>query len=350
MFNISQRHDWSLITLLLGLFALGLVALYSAGGETRFIAQLWRGLFGIALMLGLACLPLRWLEYAIPAIFLVVLATLLLVLGVGEKINNARRWLNIGFLVQPSEFMKLVLPLGLAFCYSRMERITWYHHLLMLALIAPPVWLVMQQPDLGTALMIAAAGTAVVFFAGIGWRWIISFMVLGVALLPILWSWVLKPYQQKRVLTMFDPYKDPLGTGYHTIQSEIAIGSGGIWGKGLLGGSQAQLGFLPERHTDFIFAVYAEEFGLVGSAGLLTLTLLITWRCLLIAGRATSRFGHLAAAGITAVFFMTMSINLCMVSGLLPVVGMPLPLISYGGTALIATFAGFGLILAVARR
>jgi rod shape determining protein RodA len=278
MSRVLLRHDWLLILLLLALFGLGLLALYSAGGEVRFWTQLWRGVGGIFLMLIIASLPLRWLEYATPAVFAGILLALLAVLIFGVKINNARRWLQLGILVQPSELMKIILPAGIAFCYGRIADIRWWHHLLMLALIIVPVLLIMRQPDLGTALIVAAGGVVAVFFAGIGWRWIAGFVGLALALLPAIWRFVLKPYQQKRVLTMFDPYQDPLGTGYHTIQSEIAIGSGGVWGKGYLSGSQAQLGFLPERHTDFIFAVYAEEFGLAGGCALLALAILIVWR------------------------------------------------------------------------
>lgn len=343
-----QGLDWGLLLPVLALFALGLVALYSAGGEQRLVTQLLRGAAGIALMVGIALLPLRWLRHLALAAFVAVFAMLVMVLLFGVKINNARRWLYLGFYVQPSELMKILLPIGLAYGYSLLPAIRWWHHLLALALAGLPVLLVLRQPDFGTAALIAVAGVATVFFAGIGWRWIIGFGAGGLALLPVLWN-LLKPYQQKRVLTMFDPYQDPLGAGYHTIQSQIAVGSGGVWGKGYLNGTQAQLGFLPERHTDFIFAVFAEEFGLAGAAALLGLAVLIVWRCLYIAGTARGHFGYMAVAGIAAVFFFTFFINIGMVSGLLPVVGMPLPLVSYGGTALLATFAGFGFILSVAQ-
>lgn len=342
------RLDYLLLVLIVGLFGVGLAALYSAGGEDRFWTQVLRGGGGLLIMLMLASTPLRWLKHSAVAVFVVVLLMLIGVLVAGVKINNARRWLYLGFYVQPSELMKILLPVGLAYGYALLPTIRWWHHLIALLLVMIPVLLVLKQPDFGTASLIIIAGVATVFFAGIGWGWIAAAVAGGLAALPLLWN-TLKPYQQKRVLTMLDPYQDPLGAGYHTIQSQIAVGSGGIWGKGYLEGTQAQLGFLPERHTDFIFAVYAEEFGLVGSAVLLALAVLITWRCLHIAGRARDRFSHLAVAGICAVFFCTFMINISMVSGLLPVVGMPLPLVSYGGTALLATFIGFGFILSAAR-
>lgn len=342
--------DWFLLLPILALFAVGLVALYSAGGEARFAAQWQRGAVGLALMVAVSCLPFSALRHGGAALFVFVLAALVAVLVVGVKINNARRWLDVGFYIQPSELMKVFLPIGLAYAYSLIKSPRWWHHIaLIIALIGAPVLLVLQQPDFGTSALIALSGLVVVFVAGIGWKWIGGFAMLGVAMLPIAWSFILKPYQRERVLTMLDPYQDPLGAGYHTIQSQIAVGSGGVWGKGFLAGTQAQLGFLPERHTDFIFAVFAEEFGLVGALVLLGLATLILWRCLYIGGRADNRFACLAVTGIAAAFFFTFVINLMMVSGLLPVVGMPLPLVSYGGTAQVAVFVGFGFIMAISR-
>lgn len=345
----NRAPDWLLIALLLALFALGLTALYTAGGEGRFWVQLWRGLAGVVLMLGIAFIPAHFLEKIAPVFFIGVLLALVGVLLFGVKINNARRWLDAGVLLQPSELMKIALPMCIAYCYCRVKAPNWRHHLLAAVLIALPVLLIMKQPDLGTAIMVAAAGILAIFFGGIGWRWIAG----GLSALPVFglvaWHLLLKPYQKKRVLTLFDPQQDPLGAGYHTIQSEIAIGSGGVWGKGFLSGTQAQLGFLPERHTDFIFSVFAEEFGLAGGVLMLGLAVLITWRGLIVAGRAATSFAFLSAAGIAGIFFATFAVNLSMVSGLLPVVGMPLPLVSYGGTALLATFAGFGVVLSASR-
>ena len=339
------------MALVLGLFGVGLAALHSAvGGDARFERQLWRGLACAALMVLISRAPARAAAGAGFAFFVAALCALVLVLLFGVKVNNARRWLDVGFQLQPSEFMKVALPLGLAFWYSRFESADWRRHFAALAMVCAPAGLILLQPDLGTAVVVAATGAATMFFAGLRWRWIAGFAALGAAMLPLAWRFVLKDYQKRRILTMFNPEEDALGAGYHTIQSQIAVGSGGVWGKGFHQGTQAQLGFLPERHTDFIFAVFAEEFGLAGSLGLLALGVLIVWRCLYLAGRAPNRFGRLATAGIAAGFFMTFSVNLGMVSGLLPVVGMPLPLVSYGGSTLLSTFIGFGVIAAVTRR
>ena len=346
----KKLPDLLLVALLLALFSLGLAALYSAGGEARFWVQAGRGAAGITLMLALAYAPPRWIESMSPAFFLAVLAALLAVLLFGVKINNARRWLNIGFLVQPSELMKIALPMCIAYGYARLKNgARWQHHFCMLGLTGMAAALVVRQPDLGTALMVAAAGMLAIFFSGIGWRWIAGGAAAAAASVLPVWFFVLKPYQQERVLAVLNPEKDPLGAGYHIIQSKIAVGSGGTWGKGFLSGTQAQFDFLPERHTDFIFAVYAEEFGWAGGCLMLSLAVLITWRCLFIAGRASNIFGYLTAACIGGAFFVNFAVNLCMVSGLLPVVGLPLPLVSYGGTALLASFAGFGVVLSLAR-
>ena len=355
LFKEKLIADKALLALVAGLFAVGLVALYSAGGEERFWRQLWRGLAGIGVMMAISYLPPRGQRVAAIVFFAAAVVALLAVLVFGIKINNARRWLSVGdYNVQPSEFMKIALPLGLAFLYALTTKagITGGggRHILFLLITAAIAGLVAMQPDLGTAVILAGTGAATVFFGGIGWRWIAALMTAAVLSLPLAWKFVLKEYQKTRIETLFDPYQDALGSGYHTIQSQIAIGSGGVWGKGFLAGTQAQLGFLPERHTDFIFAVYAEEFGLAGAALLVALAVLLCLRCLRIAGRAPDLFGRLAVAGIAAGFFLTFGVNLCMVSGLLPVVGMPLPLVSYGGTSLLTTFAGFGIVLAVARR
>ena len=343
--------DKTLLMLVGAVFVIGLVALYSAGGEERFWRQLGRGVAGIALMFALSYLPLRGQRAAAMIFFVGGILALLAVLAFGIKINNARRWLGFGdFYVQPSEFMKLALPMGLAVWYALTPDAGSGRHLLLLLATLAIAGLVAAQPDLGTALILAGAGAATVFFGGIGWRWIMALGFGALLSLPLAWKFVLKEYQKTRIETLFDPFQDALGSGYHTIQSQIAIGSGGVWGKGFQAGTQAQLGFLPERHTDFIFAVYAEEFGLFGAALLVALAVLLCWRCLWIAARAPDVFGRLAVAGIASGFFLTFGVNLCMVSGLLPVVGMPLPLVSYGGTSLLTTFAGFGIVLAVARR
>lgn len=341
--------DWFLLVLLIALIATGLTALLSASNESVFDVQLKRAVAGVILMLLISQLPLSVIKHGGFLSFVVVLIMLLLVLWIGVKVNNAQRWLNLGFYLQPSELMKIVLPLGLMYLYTntKITRLRWWHHLLAMVIVAIPTFLVFKQPDFGTSVSVAISGLICIFFAGISIWWIITLLLLAIPLLPVLWNVVLKEYQRERVLTLLDPYKDPLGAGYHTIQSQIAVGSGGTWGKGFQEGTQAQLGFLPERHTDFIFAVYAEEFGFVGAAFLLALIILICYRCFIIAARAPDFFASCVTASLTVVFFTTAAINLAMVSGLLPVVGMPLPLVSYGGTALFANLIGFGIILSV---
>ena len=345
----AWRVDWVLVGLVVALFGVGLVALYSAGGENYFYVQLQRGAAGAVLMLAISQTPAAVLRHMGGVLFVVVVVLLIGVLVAGTKINNAQRWLHIGFLVQPSELMKIFLPVGLAYGYSLLDEVRWWHHVAALGVVGVPVLLVLAQPDFGTATMIALTGLVTIFIAGIRWWWIGGLGIAAIGSLPVLWSVVLKPYQQQRVLTMLDPFQDPLGAGYHTIQSQIAVGSGGVWGKGFLAGTQTQLGFLPERHTDFIFAVFAEEFGLAGALLMLGLAVLITWRCLAVAARASTSFACYATVGITAAFVLTFFMNLAMVSGLVPVVGMPLPLVSYGGTALLSCFIGFGIVLAFAR-
>ena len=333
------------------LFAIGLVALFSAtGGGNYFYQQLMWGGIGFLAMAALAWMPLPAIEWVSPAAFAAGVLALIAVFFFGVEVNNARRWIDIGLRVQPSEAMKILVPLALAFYYARLPQIRWFHHFGAAAILALPTILVLREPDLGTAVMIGATGAAVIFFAGLAWGWIVGGFTLALFALPLLWRFVLKPYQRARIETLFDPAADPLGAGYHTIQAEIAVGSGGVWGKGFMSGTQAQLGFLPERHTDFIFAVFAEEFGLVGALALLVCAALLTWRILAIAGANRSLFGKLALGGLAASFIFTTTVNLGMVSGLLPVVGMPLPLVSYGGTALVAQFAAFGVAHAAARR
>jgi rod shape determining protein RodA len=267
---------------------------------------------------------------------------------VGEVSHGARRWLHLGFTrIQPSELMKVAIPLTLAWYFHRNEgasRVRDYAFAAILLLV--PVALIAKQPDLGTALLISASGFFVLFFAGLSWKVLIGMALAGGAAVPVAWSF-LHDYQRQRVLTLIDPTSDPLGAGYHIIQSTIAIGSGGIIGKGWLNGTQGHLDFLPERTTDFIFAVFGEEFGLSGNIILLLLYLIIIGRGLYIAANATSLFGRLLAAAVTMTFFTYAFVNMGMVSGILPVVGVPLPLVSYGGTALVTMMVGFGILMSV---
>lgn len=276
------------------------------------------------------------------------MALLVAVLAVGDISMGAQRWLDLGVVrFQPSEIMKLAVPMMVA----------WYladHHLppdglrlIVTALIVViPTLLIAKQPDLGTALLVASAGTFVVFLSGIRWRYILLLAVLAAAAAPALW-YLLHDYQRQRVLTFLDPENDPLGAGYHIIQSKIAIGSGGIYGKGWMNGTQSHLDFLPERTTDFIFAVFGEEFGMIGILLLLLLYLIIVLRCLYIATQAQETFTRLLAGSLGLTFFVYMFVNMGMVTGLLPVVGVPLPLISYGGTSLVTLLAAFGILMSI---
>jgi rod shape determining protein RodA len=266
-------------------------------------------------------------------------------------VNGARRWLHVGVTrFQPSEMMKLALPLMLAWYFARNEGALRLRDFAGGALlVALPVWLIARQPDLGTAALVAAAGAYILYFAGLGWRVMATLAVLGTASLFPLWG-LLHDYQRRRVLTLLDPSQDPLGAGYHTIQSTIAVGSGGVFGKGWLQGTQAHLEFIPERHTDFIFAVYSEEFGLLGNCLLLALYTLLIGRGLMITAQATSFFSRLVAGAVTLMFFTYAFVNMGMVSGILPVVGVPLPFISYGGTALVTLFIGIGILMSLRRQ
>jgi rod shape determining protein RodA len=274
--------------------------------------------------------------------------TLVAVLLVGEVGKGAQRWLDLGILrFQPSELLKLGVPLMLAWFLALrpLPPGTW-RTLGAIVLTALPAVLIARQPDLGTGLLVGSAGLAVLFLAGLSWRLIAFLAVTAAALAPLLWSQMLD-YQKNRVLTLFDPESDPLGTGYHIIQSKIAIGSGGVYGKGWGQGTQSHLEFLPERSTDFIFAVLGEELGLFGVLALLGLYLFIVYRGLYLASQCRDSFGRLVAGALTLVFFVYLFVNTGMVSGLLPVVGVPLPLVSYGGTSMVTILAGFGLIMAM---
>jgi rod shape determining protein RodA len=289
------------------------------------------------------------MRFAVPA-YVIGVALLVAVALFGDVVNGARRWLNIGVArFQPSEMMKLALPLMLAWYFHRREATLRLRDFALGALLlAVPVALILRQPDLGTASLVSAAGFYVIFFAGISWRVIGALAGLfAIALFP-LWG-MLHDYQRKRVLTLLDPTQDPLGAGYHIIQSTIAVGSGGISGKGWLNGTQSHLEFIPERHTDFIFAVYSEEFGLIGNLVLLVLYALLIGRGLVIAANAATVFARLMAGSVTLMFFTYAFVNMGMVSGILPVVGVPLPFLSYGGTALLTLFIGAGILMSIQR-
>lgn len=351
--TIFQRiHiDVPLLIGILCLMALGLFIVFSAGGQEIDIVIRQAIRLGIALvvMLGIAQIPpMTYLKWAVP-MFIIGLLLLVCVLLFGHIGKGAQRWLDLGFMkFQPSEIMKLVVPITVAWYLSQYELPAKTSHIVVAFILALlPTLLIAKQPDLGTSLLIASSGVFVIFLAGASWRLIAVCGGLASAFAPILWFFLMKPYQKQRVLTFLNPEQDPLGTGYHIIQSKIAIGSGGINGKGWLQGTQSQLEFLPERHTDFIFAVFSEEFGLIGVATLLLVYLAIVMRGLYIAVNAQQAFTKLLAGSLTLTFFVYVFVNIGMVSGLLPVVGLPLPLVSYGGTSMVTLMAGFGIIMAI---
>lgn len=347
---LSDHIDAPLFAATSLLIALGLMVLYSASGQSlpRVNGQLIN--LGVALiaMWIAANIPPHYLERLAVPMYVLGLVLLIAVALFGEIANGAQRWLNLGFArIQPSELMKIALPLMLAWYFDRYEQaIKLRHHAVGALLLIVPVALIVEQPDLGTAVLVCAVGLYVLFLAKLSWRLIIVGGIVVAASLPIAWSYM-HDYQQRRVLTLLDPAQDPLGAGYHTIQSSIAVGSGGVAGKGWLQGTQSQLDFLPERTTDFIFAVYSEEFGLIGNLVLLALYLLVIARGLYISFMAPSTFSRLLAAAITLIFFTYAFVNMGMVSGLLPVVGVPLPLVSYGGTSLVTILLGFGILMSI---
>lgn len=350
--RLAEGLDRTLLAVVGALTLIGLATLYSAsyGAPARVSAQLANLAVALAAMWVVARIPPQTLmRFAAPA-YLAGLALLVAVALFGDVANGARRWLNVGVArFQPAEIMKLALPMMLAWYFHRREgTLRLADYAVAATLAALPVALIARQPDLGTALLVASAGFYVIFFAGIGWKVLTGLALAGLAVLPLLWG-MLHDYQRRRVLTLLDPTLDPLGAGYHTIQSTIAVGSGGITGKGWLQGTQTHLEFIPERHTDFIFAVFSEEFGLIGNLVLLALYTALVARGLMIAANAATFFARLLAASITLMFFTYAFVNMGMVSGILPVVGVPLPFISYGGTALATLFIGVGILMSVQR-
>lgn len=343
--------DVPMLLLLLIISAYGLLILYSAVGQQiePVISQGTKILVGLSAMLVIAQIPpIVYLRLA-PWIFLIGLIALVLVYFFGVEVKGARRWLKIPGITkfQPSEIMKLILPLMLAWYFQHRHLPPKAKHVFWsLVITIIPVILIAFQPDLGTSLIIAASGLFVLLLAGISWRLVLSTIGIGVLTAPALW-FVLRDYQQQRILTLLDPERDPLGAGWNIIQSKTAIGSGGLFGKGLFEGTQSNLDFLPESQTDFIVAVLGEELGLAGVVGLLILYLLLIGRGIILSVQAQDTFGRLLSGSITFTFFVYVFVNMGMVSGILPVVGVPLPFVSYGGTSVITLFIGFGVLMSV---
>ena len=349
--NLVQRLIAPLdmpLMLIAGLLVLLAIGVMGSASPERLNAQLINVAVALVVMRILAQIPPQRLMHLAVPIYLVGLLLLIAVALFGDVSKGARRWLNLGFMrAQPSELMKIAMPLLLAWFFQRREAMPRLRDYAIAAvLLLLPVALIARQPDLGTAILVLAAGFYVIFFAGLSWKIMIGMAVAGIAAAPLAWN-LLHDYQRNRIITLFDPEKDPLGKGFHIIQSTIAIGSGGIFGKGWRGGTQAQLEFIPERHTDFIFAVFSEEFGLFGNLLLLVLYALLIGRGLMIAANAATLFSRLLAGAITLIFFTYAFVNMGMVSGILPVVGVPLPLISYGGTALVTLFIGIGILMSI---
>ncbi len=348
--NAIAHIDFPLLLITAAIMAVGLGTVYSATYDSTHRMMSQAANMGIALVVMWVISrvpPQKLMSFAIP-LYIVGIVLLVAVFLFGIKVNGARRWLSIGFTrVQPSEIMKIAMPLMLAWYFHKYEAtLKLKHYGVAALLLLVPFGLVAKQPDLGTALLVGAAGFYVIFFAGLPWKIIVGLIAMAGAAAPVLWN-MLHDYQQKRILTLIDPTTDPLGSGYHIIQATIAIGSGGAVGKGFLNGTQTHLEFIPEKHTDFIFAVYSEEWGLIGNATLVFLYTLLIGRGLMIASAAPTTFSRLLAGAITLGFFTYAFINMGMVSGILPVVGVPLPFMSYGGTALVTLFLGIGMLMSI---
>ena len=343
--------DPFLLILLVLLTFYGLIILYSASGQHEFMLQRQLIFFAIAYvsMLVTAQLELQFMRRWALWFYLVGIALLLLVFVVGVGAKGAQRWISLGFMrFQPSEVMKIAVPIMAAAYFSSRTLPPRFHHIVVcLSLIGLPAVLIFKQPDLGTAILISASGIIVLFLAGLPWRYIFGSCLLLAASIWPMWHWVMQDYQKQRVLTLLNPEADIRGAGWNIIQSKTAIGSGGLHGKGLFNGTQSQLDFLPESHTDFIIAVMAEEFGLVGVLILIALYLLVIARGLFIAWAAQNMFSRLLAGSITLTFFVYVFVNIGMVTGMLPVVGVPLPIVSLGGTSIVTLMTGFGILMAV---
>lgn len=348
----KTRLDFWLFLLLMSLSAYGFVMLFSATDQSssHLVRQGIYWCIGFVAMCVIARLDLKTICLVSPWIFLIGVIMLALVPLIGVSVNGSQRWLDLGILrFQPSELMKFATPILLSYYFSRQQSPPTLRVIVTaLAIVAVPFFLILRQPDLGTSLLVAISGLFVVWLAGLRWRYILLAVVAAVSALIPIWRFVLHDYQKQRVLTLLDPEADRLGAGWNIIQSITAIGSGGIRGKGYMGGTQSQLDFLPESHTDFIIAVLAEEFGFVGVMGLLLLYLGVLSRGTYIALKSQNLFGQYVVGSLCFTFFVYVIVNMGMVAGVLPIVGVPLPFISYGGTALVSMFISFGVVMAVA--
>ncbi|MCB1966166.1 rod shape-determining protein RodA [Accumulibacter sp.] len=348
--GLVAHLDGPLLLVTFALMIVGLATVYSAtyDANNRLWLQAGNMAIGLCAMWAVAQLPpQKLMRFGVP-LYVVGVILLILVYFFGIKVNGARRWLSLGFTrVQPSELLKIAVPLMLAWYFHKNEAaLRVQHYVVASLLLLVPFALIARQPDLGTAILVGAAGFYVIFFAGLSWAVIGGLLAAAGAAAPFVWT-MLHDYQRKRILTLIDPTTDPLGSGYHIIQSTIAIGSGGSFGKGWLAGTQTHLEFIPERHTDFILAVFSEERGLLGNGILLVLYLLLIGRGLMIAARASTLFARVLAGSVTLSLFTYVFVNMGMVSGILPVVGVPLPFMSYGGTALVTLSVGIGILMSI---
>ncbi len=361
---LFRGFDWPLIAVLLTLSSIGLVAMYSSGYDhgTRFYDHGRNMVLAAGILFVVAQIPPQRLMMLAVPLYTAGVALLVAVALFGIIKKGAQRWINVGLVIQPSEILKIAMPLMLAWWFQKREgQLRPLDFAVAGALLAVPVGLIMKQPDLGTSLLVLAAGLSVIFFAGLPWKLVLPPVILGgIGIALIVWfepqlcadgvRWpVLHDYQQQRICTLLDPTRDPLGKGFHIIQGMIAIGSGGVWGKGFMAGTQTHLEFIPERTTDFIFAAYSEEFGLAGNLFLIVFLLLLVWRGLAIALGATTLFSRLMAGAVSMIFFTYAFVNMGMVSGILPVVGVPLPFVSYGGTAMVTLGLALGVLMSIAR-
>ncbi|MEO7941218.1 MAG: rod shape-determining protein RodA [Burkholderiaceae bacterium] len=359
-----RGFDIPLLLAVVVLAGAGLLTMYSSGYDhgTRFEDHGRNMLIAVAIMFIVAQIPPQRLMAAAVPLYALGVALLIAVALFGVTRKGATRWLNLGVTIQPSEILKIAMPLMLAWWFQKREgQLRPLDYTVGAVLLALPVGLIMKQPDLGTSLLVLAAGVAVIFFAGLSWRLVLPpvlILAIGIVLLlmfeprlcadGVRWS-VLRDYQQQRICTLLDPTKDPLGKGFHIIQGMIAIGSGGIWGKGFMQGTQTHLEFIPERTTDFIFAAYSEEFGLIGNLLLILAFIFLVLRALNIALEAPTLFSRLLAGALAMMFFSYAFVNMGMVSGILPVVGVPLPFISYGGTAMVTLGLALGMLMSIGK-